>query len=505
MIPTTEEIEFVSKDGSSLAFYVFTKLINEVVNQLEDLFNVLSKASSLEPTQETEFTKAYTELVDELKLYKARSQGGKISIDNSNSNETTGEGNLGIDVKGIFGKIVNAAASISRKKTRKSSISSKVSVTGEIKFRIDTQVIEKNIRQMSIALGIEHLYICLDEYSEIDKVTPYSIQSNLAQLIKQVFFKNSLFVVKIASIWNNSRLHDKGANRVGGIEYQEDIFDGPDLDTVFMLNEYDATTYFRNLLVNTYYLCDDSRKLAEDESFLKERESRLEDIEKNIFGIDGLRHLICGAQGVSRSFVVLAKNYLERMINDRCGIVKLGTVYAIIKQYYMDEVRSKIPCLTLYKVVNQYVLDNQRRYFLICETDYERCKNQIKYYASKGLFVQLPGAQTDRRIRNEYKLFIIHYGNYLDALESASSKTGRKQFEEDSKLGANGSLFPKYENSMFDSPNEYTLKIPDGVENEVYCPQCRTILDRMNMENLVCPRCKTQLLQFATFIDLTSI
>ena len=63
-----------------------------------------------------------------------------------------------------------------------------------------------------------------------------------------------MYSVKIATIWNRSKLHSRGGNRIEGIEYQQDIFAGPDLDIMFMENNTDIINYFKEMLVNTYLM-----------------------------------------------------------------------------------------------------------------------------------------------------------------------------------------------------------------------------------------------------------
>lgn len=352
--------------------------------------------------------------------------------------------------------------------------------------------------QMLDALGISLAYICLDEYSEMDKVSEYSIQSKVAQLIKQVFFKNPRYSVKIATIWSRSKLHSRGSNRVEGIEHQQDIFTGPDLDIMFMTHNSDIVGYFKEVLVNTYLLGQN----VKDE----EKHALSDYIESHIFTKAGLRHIICGSQGVSRSFVILAKAYLQRFIKEKNGAVNLGVVYDIIQNQYLEDVRNKIPYYTLYRVIDKYVSKNLCRYFLISRPDYERCKPLIKYLASRGVFMQMPGHLTNRDIRDDYKLFVVHYGNYLDALGSDSFRKGRKTLGEDAKLEADGLLVPEYNSDLIDFPEKYTITIPKDVENESYCTKCcKIVKDNLVGARLVCPECGNEILRFAEFIDEVAI
>ena len=368
VIPTKDEIDILTGDGSSLAVYVFSKLIDEICKELESVYN--TRCGAMEGAAEERFLKTFYELQDYLKIYQTYIQGGELTIDNLKSDEIKKEigHELGAEIKASKG-ILSSCINFFKRRSQTTNNKQSFSITGKLTFKLETQVISKLIVQMLDALGISLTYICLDEYSEIDKISEYSIQSKVAQLIKQVFFKNSMYSVKIATIWNRSKLHARGGNRVEGIEYQQDIFAGPDLDIMFMESNADVTNYFKEVLVNTY--------LMGNEIKLEERNALADYFETDIFGKGGLRHLICGSQGVSRAFVILVKTYLQRFIKDRKGAVGLGKIYEIIKHQYLEDVRNKIPYYSLYKAIDKFIAENLCRYFLVTREDYNRCKVQF--------------------------------------------------------------------------------------------------------------------------------
>ncbi len=492
IIPTDEEIDSLTGDGSSLAVYVFSKLIDQICKELESIFNIRSMA--MEDSSEVKFIKAYDELQDYLTIYQTYIQGGELSIDNLKSNEIKKEIGYEIGTGVKIAKILDACVNIFRKHSNTSNLKQSVALSGKLRFRLETQIISAYIKKMLEALGISFMYICLDEYSEIDKVSKYTIQSKVAQLIKQVFFKNAMFSVKIATIWNRSKLHSRGGNRVEGIEYKQDIFPGPDLDIMFMENNNDIIRYFKEILINTYLMGEEVKG--------KEKDGLSDYFETDIFGKNGLRHLVCGSQGVSRAFVILVKEYLYHFLKDKSGPVKQGIVYELIRHQYLEDVRNKIPYYSLYQAIDEFTSEKLCRYFLITRKDYHRCKSLIHYLAARGLFMQLPGQLTDRRIRDKYKLFVIHYGNYLDALESANYKSGRKKLEEDAKLEADGMLVPEYAPELTTAPWLYTVPIPEGIENEIFCTNCgEMFISDVKEDSVICPYCGHRTTRFAEFIN----
>ena len=163
--------------------------------------------------------------------------------------------------------------------------------------------------------------------------------------------------------------------------------------------------------------------------------------------------------------------------------------------------RNKIPYFKTYNAIEEYIKNNLCRYFLITKEDYDRCKITIKYLSSKGLFMQVPGHLTDIQIRDKYKLFIIHYGNYLDALESASHKTGRKKITDDAKLEANGMLIPDYDRQLITYPKAYTISIPKDAEFEEYCTNCGKIFQNKSKARATCPHCGDKIIRFDSFVN----
>lgn len=497
VIPTDEEIDSITGDGSSLAAYIFSYLIIELCKELEKEFNF--RVGAMDSYSEECFSKAYCQLQDYLNIYQTYNRGGTLSVENLKSEELKKE--IGVDANGnvdsSFG-ILNSCINIFRKHSKTNNNRKAVIISGEVRFNLETQIISDYISQMLSSFGVSLLYLCLDEYSELDKISKYSIQSKVAQLIKQVFFKTPLYSVKIATIWNYSKLHSRGGNRVEGIEYKQDIFPGPDLDIMFMANNAAVISYFKEVLVNTYLLGDPQSDKKSD----KERKALSDYFETEIFGTHGLRHLICGSQGISRAFVTLVKAYLQQFNRDYDGRGKLDLIYEIIKHQYLEDVRNKLPYFTLYKEINTFVYKNLYRYFLITREDYGRCKPLIKYLSSRGLYTQIPGQLTDRLLRDEYKLFVIHYGNYLDALESTSFRQSRKRLSEDAKLAQNGMLVPDYGDELIEHPEKYTLCIPEGAEDEVYCTRCSEIfVSKERGRKVQCPICNEKILRFEDFID----
>jgi hypothetical protein len=330
----------------------------------------------------------------------------------------------------------------------------------------------------------------LDEFSDIDKVTDgtYSIQSQIAQLIKQVFLKSVYFSIKIATIWNYSKLSERNVQHFYGIEYKEDIFEGPDLDIMFLDSNEDALQFFKEIILNTYLLDIDEKE------YQRLKTSNLcADIIDNVFGENIFRHLVCGSQGIARSFTVLVRDYIKKakILNRRPGF---DVVFRSIIDQYLDNVRNRIAYnLDVPKAINSFIDSHDSRYFLISKTDYDRCEIIVKFLASKNFFMQFPGHRTPRKLRDSNKLFLINYGNYLD---SRNSNLG--VLAQDSKLLNNGILFPALDEKMLIEPQNYTVVLPSKSESQYYCTSCGKIV-YLNGGN-ICPACNSKITPYSIMI-----
>ena len=331
-IPTEDEIRQITGDGSSLALFVLSKIVSDICDQLEKSYSTCRKYA-MDSRACNMFDDAFLQLTEHIRVYQEQARGGKVTVGHSRSEELQQESGINSGGQLTANKsILNIFASIFKKQSTKKDSRKSVEINGEIHFNFETGVIRTYLAQMLQAFGISTLYLCLDEFCDLDKISAPSIQIQVAELIKQVFFKTSPFSVKISSIWNRSNIYSRGqGRRAQGIEYMQDIFQGPDLDTMFMREYSDAQKYFKELIVNTYFL--DTRS---DEERVQQSGRRVELLSdylvSDIFGEEGFSQIIVGSQGVSRIFAILIKTYLDQFINlNTKAPLKLERVYDMIK------------------------------------------------------------------------------------------------------------------------------------------------------------------------------
>ena len=65
---------------------------------------------------------------------------------------------------------------------------------------------------------------------------------------------------------------------------------------------------------------------------------------------------------------------------------------------------------------------------------------------------QYPSEKTPRKLRNKYKVYLVHYGNYLETL---NMKEWRKKIQANPVL----SIYPKITEEMIAEPELYQLHL----------------------------------------------
>jgi hypothetical protein len=123
-------------------------------------------------------------------------------------------------------------------------------------FKIDYAKTRYLIEELLDILGLEKLYIFLDEWSELDRTGSTEVQPYFADLIKRVFWKNPKFVFKVGAIRNHTRLNcTSKSNGIIGLELAADIFE-LNLDEVYSENEINRILFFEELVFRHLAVCN---------------------------------------------------------------------------------------------------------------------------------------------------------------------------------------------------------------------------------------------------------
>lgn len=401
-----------------------------------------------------------------------------------------------VDEQKEAGTSVGVAFSKERRAKLKGKVSTKwtnthkiiVQNSKEYLYKIDLRAIRDTIIQIFQEFGYQKVYICLDEFNLIDRRTTVSLQSRLAQLMKELFFANSLFVVKIANVWNESRMQKRDGEREG-LELGHDIFWNRDLDldTMFEHDNQKAQSFFVDYIVNNSLLNEEFKDESMKE-YVKSEEFKTQLMEQ-LFAKDALKCLVCGSQGVPRIFGEILGECLKKVKS--ANYVKKITVEMVsagIMANYNTNIRKSIPYDSiLYMAIDDHINEHLCRFFLVRMVDYNQGKRYFDALVATNALHQCPAEQLPRKMKNRYKMFYVHYGNYLDAMGD-QLKIVSADAKADTFL-----LYPDFPENFEENVNQYLLDIPADAFKYLYCDDCHEYFERSSVMKGVyikCPQCE---------------
>lgn len=364
----------------------------------------------------------------------------------------------------------------------------------EYLFKLDIPSIRQTIFDIFKLFGYKKVYICLDEFNLIDRRTTVSLQARFAQLLKELFFGSPMCVVKIANVWNESRMQSRQGPREG-LELGQDIFGQDlDLDTMFEHDNQKAHNFFVNMIVNDYLLRE---RLENPKSSIPEdssQDKKLGDmIIEKMFAKDAFSCLVCGSQGIPRVFGEILAQCIKKIEEEQYNKkINVDLVCENIISNYNINVRRAIPYDSiLYTSIDDYLSEQLARFFLVKMSDYNRGKKYFDSLVAVNALHQCPSEQVPRRIKNKYKVFFVHYGNYLEAVEN-QLKEIQKNIKENNML-----LYPDFPEDLVENLEKYLLNIPENAFDYLYCDDCHEYFEIKSSQRndiwLTCPKCNKRI------------
>jgi hypothetical protein len=351
-------------------------------------------------------------------------------------------------------------------------------------YTTDLTKLKDAIVELLELLQIDTLYICIDEWAELDKSVNSTIQIHFAQKIKKFLFKNPRISIKIASIWHETELSYKtlNASRSGGLEIGQDIYKSIDLDTLFLENEKTIVDFLSNLIFKriNFFL---NNKLE----YLKKNQDYLATLIDEIFGTaKNFKELVSASHGVPRDFLELfarclnlAENRLDKYIIDR------NLVEEVAINYFKNEKRALISGNESYiqfsSLIDNYIKEKNVRFFAV-KTSIYKYSIEIKELVDKKLLQQIPSANIPREIRDNFKVFLIDYGNYCEYLKAHKAQTSDYSF----------SPLIEFTDEIISNFRNYILNLDLLSTDYIFCKKCNDYVHKTQpvyQKFKVCPYC----------------
>ncbi len=451
-----DENELHSTDNKVVIVETYRKLLGDLVEQL---LNFWAELDSINHYYDIEYTEEDINLIStklevlyNLVVYGKKTPNANNEIEEiTESAEKLGENSLTADIEFNPTSRFSALTKFTFGKGEKKKKIKQVSIKRNFIYTLDIYSIKAAIDEVVFALKLDRLIICVDEFTRVDKGLDETIQPFIAQLLKDTFFRNPNITVKVSSLWNRTEMQKRQLNtsRIG-IELGEDIKRGIDLDTMFFNNEY-SSTFFKDMITNTCLLADEENRdnLSKDLDFKNYLINSLFSSEESF------NMLICGSQGIPRVFANLLLSAIDKREENKKPKIDPQIVFECIVENFTRDVRRKLPYGSdTVCAFDDFVTDQKKRFIIISIDDYEKNRCDIDGLLDNNYMHQYPSEKVPRKMRNHYKVYLVHFGNYLEAI-------GIKEWRKKLSLSVDEEimLYPPISEELVLDPIKYQLSL----------------------------------------------
>lgn len=452
VVPDDNEIN--TDEQKVIIIETYRKFLIEFLNQLLEFWdnlNSINKYYDISYTQEEiDIIGIKLEVLFDLIVYGKKTSSNNIEVEKSSEiSEKAKESSYSANIDfNSTPKLLSTVSKLSLNKHNKKKKIKEVSIQKEFIYTLDIYSIKKAIDDLISAFKLDRLIICIDEFTRVDKGIKETIQPYIAQLIKDTFFRNSSISVKVSSLWNKTQIQQRQLNdeRIG-IELGEDIKRGIDLDTMFFGNEH-SCSFFKKMIMNTCLLCE-TPDFLNNPNNINESDFIQFLIDSLYTDEESFKLMVCGSQGVPRIFGNLLISSIDKRIENKKAKIDAQIVYECVIENYNRDVRRKLPYTTeTVRAFEDFITNNKSRFVLVSIEDYEDRRKEIDGLLSNNYMHQYPSEKMHRRLRNRYKLYLVHLGNYLEAL---GIKDWRKNIAEYT------TLYPQIPKEFLSEPKNHQL------------------------------------------------
>lgn len=483
-------------DFSKMKFYAtrtYTSFMNALIELiidtykdiLIDKFNIKSPMKKREKLDKIE--KKIDFLIDKVNIGSPqiydKTQVVTESEDKVHTNNIGGEIDVGITnaipyLKAKINGIIKLGKEQSRKKIK------------EIKynFEINFMEIRTAFNELLNEMGVDQLYICIDELWSIDQLFPVPIQPLFLEYIKRTFFRQRKLFIKIASIREATNLNAKlSVNANYGIQSGHDILEVLNLD-VFQFNIDERISIFKEILISRInYFCktiaekDGVEIIEYDADYILE--SLFKDLRhfKNMVGMSG---------GVPRHYLHIFYNCLKK-INYKINEYYVHTylISSVVIEIFDTDRRSDISMNSesIYSAINNYMEKSKNYFFIIKNEQVRRLYLEINNLIYCEILHRIPSSLTPFRIKDIYKAYFIDSGKYLSFLRECYNNDYSCYIRE---------FNMEIPDDLVDNTEKYILNI-DNIEDDFL--ECKICSSRVNKNHPVykkhgcCTTCGTKL------------
>lgn len=312
------------------------------------------------------------------------------------------------------------------KKGGKSQKSDKVETTKKIlTYAINMSNIRKALEAVVSALGVEALYICVDELWLIDQKREISFQPLFLELLRQSFFSISKISFKIASIREVTKLNNKSsAANTYGLQSGHDIVELINLDTMHV-TELDRYNYYIEMLlarINYFHFLEKQKSKSSISTNDYVDKFDAEYMVSSIFKDKRyFLELIASTHAIPRTFLIVFQRCLS-IIDSNLSKYFLHSylIQQVVIKAYLNDKRSNIPMNSdsLFNIISKYINNKLTPFFLLSSEHVKRFKIEVDNLIYTEIIHQIPSCFLPTHVMDEYKGFYIDSGKYYHTLTS---------------------------------------------------------------------------------------
>jgi hypothetical protein len=281
---------------------------------------------------------------------------------------------------------------------------------------IDFAQLKRDFSELIEAIGLDSIYILVDEWSYLDRSGARSVQPIFSEYLKRCFHGNSHFCVKIFAIKTEAKLNEVRDGVPCGLDTNDDIRDEIDLDKIYVDNSINIENFYSELMFRRLLYCNKKLKVLADR---EDSHRPVDNFWELIFKEGGSFHgLTRASNGNPRDFVILfdriAQTY-DHKVDELWALNRVRTVIMEERINFQErEVAVNDHTRVLLECIRKTVAKTKRRTFFI-DSNHSKLVDEalVHLYIKRYIHVH-DKTMISYEMRKNFVPYFIDYGCYLD-------------------------------------------------------------------------------------------
>ncbi len=309
---------------------------------------------------------------------------------------------------GLKGSISDISAKFGFGSKSNSSIEETSSLEGDSRLHLDFGNIAASLRDLIERLNVDHVWLLLDEWSEV----PFDLQPFLADLLRRTVVTVRNVTLKIAAIEHRSVFSLQRPNgEYVGLELGADIFADVNLDNflVFDNDQTKATDFFKTLLYRHYKNIVDSLESIHNPDIL---------IGKLFTQWPAFEEFVRAVEGVPRDALNLCSAAVSRAFGQ---LIAVNDVRTAARDWYQQDkaaITRTTPELqdALAMIVDEVIGKRRARAFLYASNSRHLIIDQL--FDARLLHILKRNVSSNDEPGSRYDVYKIDDGCYVELINT---------------------------------------------------------------------------------------